>query len=70
MYSRQWSRWRASVVQVRRTAAAIAAARLGVAVMVVDRLITGGYMTAVGGAGLDGFVDLRTGLPVGWCLSF
>jgi len=46
-------------------AAAIAAARLGASTMVVDRLgFAGGYMTSVGGAGLDGFIDLRSGLPI------
>lgn len=45
--------------------AAIAAARMGASVLVVDRLgFPGGYMTAVGGAGLDGFIDLRSGLPI------
>ena len=47
------------------TAAAIAAARHGARTMVVERSgFARGYITNVIGASLDGFVDLRTGLPV------
>lgn len=52
-------------------AAAIAAARSGASTMVIDRLgFAGGYMTSVGGAGLDGFVDLRSGLPIVGGIAF
>ena len=47
------------------TVAAIAAARQGADTMVVERSgFAGGYITNVVGASLDGFVDLRSGLPV------
>jgi glycine/D-amino acid oxidase-like deaminating enzyme len=47
------------------TVAAIAAAREGASVMVVeDRGFAGGYITGVIGASFDGWVDLRSGLPV------
>ncbi len=47
------------------TVAAIAAARAGASTMVVERGgFAGGYITGVVGASLDGFVDLRSGLPV------
>ena len=47
------------------TTAAIAAARRGARTMVVERCgFAGGYITAVVGPALDGFVDLRSGLPV------
>ena len=47
------------------TTAAIAAARHGARTMVVERCgFAGGYITAVVGPALDGFVDLRSGLPV------
>ena len=46
-------------------AAAISAGRLGASTMVVERAgFAGGYLTGVTGAALDGFVDLRTGLPI------
>jgi len=45
--------------------AAIAAVRLGARTMVVDRHgFAGGFITAVVGPSLDGFVDLRSGLPI------
>jgi hypothetical protein len=45
--------------------AAIAAGRLGASTMVVERAgFAGGYLTGVTGAALDGFVDLRTGIPI------
>ncbi len=47
------------------TIAAIAAARRGASVVLVERFgFSGGYITGVIGASLDGFVDLRSGLPV------
>jgi len=47
------------------TGAAIAAGRLGASTMVVERWgFAGGFITAVMGSSLDGFVDLRTGLPI------
>lgn len=47
------------------TLAALAAARQGASVMVVERFgFAGGYITGVIGASLDGFVDLRSGLPI------
>lgn len=47
------------------TVAAIAAARQGASVLLVERFgFAGGYITGVVGASLDGFVDLRSGLPV------
>ena len=47
------------------TVAAISAARLGASTMVVDRHgFAGGFITAVVGPALDGFIDLRSGLPV------
>jgi hypothetical protein len=46
-------------------AAAIAASRAGARTLVVERWgFSGGYITAVYGPGLDGFVDLRTGRPI------
>jgi hypothetical protein len=46
-------------------AAAIAAARHGARTLALERWgFAGGYMTAVFGPGMDGFVDLRSGLPV------
>jgi hypothetical protein len=46
-------------------AAAISAARHGARVLAVERWgFAGGYMTAIYGPGMDGFVDVRTGLPV------
>lgn len=47
------------------TIAALAAARRGASVVVVERFgFSGGYITGVIGASLDGFVDLRSGMPV------
>lgn len=47
------------------TLAAIAAARQGASVMLVERFgFSGGYITGVIGASLDGFVDLRSGAPI------
>ncbi|CAH1649403.1 MAG: FAD-dependent oxidoreductase [Chelatococcus sp.] len=47
------------------TVAAIAAAREGASVLLVERFgFSGGYVTGVIGASFDGFVDLRSGLPV------
>jgi hypothetical protein len=47
------------------TVAAIAAAREGASVVLIeDRGFAGGYITGVIGASFDGFVDLRSGLPV------
>ena len=47
------------------TAAAIAAARSGASTLVVERAgYCGGYITNVVGPSLDGFVDLRSGLPI------
>ena len=47
------------------TAAALAAARLGVDTLLVERSgFCGGYITNVCGPALDGFVDLRSGRPV------
>ncbi len=47
------------------TVAAISAARAGASTLVVERGgFAGGYITGVVGASLDGFVDLRSGLPV------
>lgn len=47
------------------TVAAIAAAREGASVLLVERFgFAGGYITGVVGASFDGFVDLRSGLPV------
>jgi hypothetical protein len=47
------------------TIAAISAARKGASVVLVERFgFAGGYITGVIGASLDGFVDLRSGLPV------
>ena len=46
-------------------AATIAAARHGARTLAIERWgFAGGYMTAVFGPGMDGFVDLRSGLPV------
>jgi hypothetical protein len=46
-------------------AATIVAARRGARTMAVERWgFAGGFMTAVYGPGLDGFVDIRSGLPV------
>ncbi len=46
------------------TVAAIAAARRGARTLVVERSgFAGGYITNVVGASLDGFTDLRSGLP-------
>jgi hypothetical protein len=45
--------------------AAVAAARLGVEVMVLERNgFAGGFFTAIMGSAFDGFVDERTGTPV------
>lgn len=53
------------------TTAAIAAARSGASTMVVERWgYAGGYITAVVGPSFDGFVDVRTGLPVVGGLTF
>jgi len=47
------------------TAAAISSARAGAKTLVVERWgFSGGYVTAVYGPGLDGFVDVRSGRPV------
>jgi hypothetical protein len=47
------------------TVAAIAAARNGASVLLVERFgFAGGYVTGVIGASFDGWVDLRSGLPV------
>ena len=47
------------------TAAAIAAARSGARTLLVERAgYCGGYVTNVVGPSLDGFVDLRSGLPI------
>ena len=47
------------------TTAAIAAARSGASTLVVERAgYCGGYITNVVGPSLDGFVDLRSGLPI------
>lgn len=47
------------------TVAALAAARAGASTLVVERCgFAGGYITGVVGASLDGFVDLRSGLPI------
>ena len=47
------------------TVAALAAARRGASVMLIERFgFAGGYITGVIGASFDGFVDLRSGLPV------
>lgn len=47
------------------TAAAIAAGRYGASTMVIERWgFAGGFITAVMGSSLDGFVDLRSNLPV------
>ena len=47
------------------TAAAIAAARSGASTLLVERAgYCGGYVTNVVGPSLDGFVDLRSGLPI------
>ncbi len=47
------------------TAAAIAAARHGATVMLIEQFgFAGGYITGVIGASFDGCVDLRSGLPV------
>ncbi len=47
------------------TVAAISAARQGASTMVVDRHgFAGGFITAVVGPSLDGFIDLRSRLPV------
>lgn len=47
------------------TAAAIAAGRYGASTMVVERWgFAGGFITAVMGSSLDGFVDLRSNLPI------
>ncbi len=47
------------------TVAALAAARHGASVLVVERAgYAGGYITQVVGASLDGFTDVRSGLPV------
>lgn len=51
--------------------AAIAAGRLGVETMIVERTgYAGGYLSNVTGAALDGFVDLRTGAPVVGGIAF
>lgn len=53
------------------TVAAIAAARRGADTLVVERAgYAGGYITNVVGASLDGFTDLRTGLPVVGGIAF
>jgi glycine/D-amino acid oxidase-like deaminating enzyme len=47
------------------TVAAITAARNGASVMVIERFgFAGGYITGVVGISFDGWVDLRSGLPV------
>jgi glycine/D-amino acid oxidase-like deaminating enzyme len=47
------------------TVAAIAAARHGAKVLLIEQFgFAGGYITGVVGASFDGFVDLRSGLPV------
>ena len=47
------------------TIAALAAARRGASVMLIERFgFAGGYITGVVGASFDGFVDLRSGYPV------
>lgn len=47
------------------TIAAIAAAREGASVILIEQFgFSGGYITGVVGASFDGFVDLRSGLPV------
>ena len=47
------------------TAASIAAARSGASTLLVERAgYCGGYITNVVGPSLDGFVDLRSGLPI------
>jgi hypothetical protein len=47
------------------TTAALAAARRGASVMLIERFgFAGGYITGVIGASFDGFVDLRSGYPV------
>ena len=47
------------------TVAALAAARNGASVLLVERFgFAGGYITGVIGASFDGWVDLRSGLPV------
>ena len=47
------------------TTAAIAAARRGASVMLIERFgFAGGYITGVIGASFDGWVDLRSGRPV------
>lgn len=47
------------------TVAAIAAARQGATVTLIEQFgFAGGYITGVVGASFDGFVDLRSGLPV------
>jgi hypothetical protein len=47
------------------TAAAIAAGRYGASTMAVERWgFAGGFITAVMGSSLDGFVDLRSNLPI------
>jgi hypothetical protein len=52
-------------------AAAIAAARQGARTLALERWgFAGGYMTAVYGPGMDGFVDLRSGLPVVGGIAF
>jgi len=51
--------------------AAIAAARRGASVMVVERWgFAGGFITAVVGPSLDGFVDLRSGRPMVGGIAF
>ncbi len=53
------------------TVAALAAARAGATTLVVERGgFAGGYITGVVGASLDGFVDLRSGLPIVGGLAF
>lgn len=53
------------------TVAALAAARAGASTLVVERCgFAGGYITGVVGASLDGFVDLRSGLPIVGGLAF
>jgi hypothetical protein len=52
-------------------AAAIAAARRGASVMVVERWgFAGGFITAVVGPSLDGFIDLRSGRPMVGGIAF
>ena len=47
------------------TAAAIVSGRRGASTLVVERTgFAGGYITNVVGASMDGFVDLRSGLPI------